>query len=253
MHDTLVLGYHALSPDWPAMLSLPRETFEEQVDFVLARGYRPVAFTEALTARRRGRRVAFTFDDGFCSVVEFALPILASRGAPATAFVPTRFLDEPRLAWPGIDHWLAGPHESELRPMSWDDARSLVEHGWEIGSHTCSHPHLTELDERALLRELADSRRACEERLGVPCWSVAYPYGSVNRRVVAATAAAGYRTAAGLPARLHRRHVLNWPRIGVFQNDPFWRFQAKIARVRRRLVGWDWGEALLRAQHRVSG
>jgi peptidoglycan/xylan/chitin deacetylase (PgdA/CDA1 family) len=253
LEDTLVLGYHAVSPDWPAMLSVARETLEEQVDSILARGYRPVTFTEAVRSPGRGRRVAFTFDDGFRSVVDAALPILESRGAVATAFVPTRFLDKSLLVWPGIDRWLGGPHEHELRPLTWDDARNLIDRGWEIGSHTCSHPHLTEVDESVLLAELTDSRRACSEQLGVPCWSVAYPYGSVNKQVIAATAAAGYRTAAGLPVRLHRRHPLNWPRIGVFRNDPFWRFQAKVGRVRRRLIGWDVGEALLRAQARRNG
>jgi peptidoglycan/xylan/chitin deacetylase (PgdA/CDA1 family) len=251
MADTLILGYHALSPDWPASLSIPPERFEQQAEHVLGAGYAPVTFTEAVTQRGAGRRVAFTFDDGFRSVVEYALPILQRHGAPATVFVPTSLLDNHRLKWSGIDHWLTGPHEAELTPLSWADARMLVDLGWEVGSHTRTHPHLTELDPDPLREELAKSRRACEEQLGVQCHSIAYPYGSVNPAVIAATAAAGYRTAAGLPVRLHRRHELNWPRIGVFSGDHFWRFRAKISRTRRWLIGWEAGEGILRLQRRL--
>ena len=75
----------------------------------------------------------------------------------------------------------------------------LADAGWEVGSHTRSHPRLPQVDDAALARELGDSRELIAERLGRPCESIAYPYGDFDERVVRATAAAGYRPRARSP------------------------------------------------------
>ena len=36
--------------------------------------------------------------------------------------------------------------------MSWAELRTLADAGWEIGSHTVTHPHLTQLDDATLAR-----------------------------------------------------------------------------------------------------
>ena len=56
------------------------------------------------------------------------MPILDDVGFPATVFVPTDYPERPAepMSWDGIDGWLGGPYERELRPMSWEqlgDAR----------------------------------------------------------------------------------------------------------------------------------
>jgi peptidoglycan/xylan/chitin deacetylase (PgdA/CDA1 family) len=236
VRDVIVLCYHALSPSWRAELSTTPERFERQISLLMARGYRGVTFAEAVRAADAERILAVTFDDAYRSVLELARPILDRLGAPATVFVPTDSIGEPGpLRWPGIDRWLGGRHERELTPMSWAELRSLDEAGWEIGSHTGSHPHLTQLDDDSLQDELARSKAACEEHLAGPCTSLAYPYGDVDARVVAATARAGYSAAAGLPQRLHSPDALNWPRIGIYCPDDDFRFRLKVSPAARRL------------------
>ena len=85
--------------------------------------------------------------------------------------------------------------------MTWDRARrSSQDAGWEVGSHTRSHPRLSQVEDDAeLADELEGSRRVCEERLGRPCQSIAYPYGDHDERVVAAAGRAGYRYGLTLP------------------------------------------------------
>ncbi len=65
--------------------------------------------------------------------------------------------------------------------MDWEDLRQLTDVGWEIGSHTCTHPRLTRLDDAALCIELEGSRNDCLENIG-RCDSLAYPYGDVDER-----------------------------------------------------------------------
>jgi peptidoglycan/xylan/chitin deacetylase (PgdA/CDA1 family) len=237
--DVLILCYHALSPVWTADLSTTPAQFERQISWLTERGYRGMTFTEAVSSPRRGRVLAVTFDDACRSVMELGRPILDRFGLPATVFAPTDFIgaEEP-LHWPGIDGWLGGPDEHELTPMSWAELQTLRGAGWEIGSHTGSHPHLTGIDDRALKDELARSKAACERYLDGPCTSLAYPYGDVDARVVAATAHAGYRAAAGLPgARLGSRDALAWPRIGIYRLDDDRRFRLKVSPAIRRLRG----------------
>jgi peptidoglycan/xylan/chitin deacetylase (PgdA/CDA1 family) len=234
--DVVVLCYHALSSSWEADLSTTPERFESQVGLLARRGYRGVTFSEAVHSSRRERVVAVTFDDAYRSVLELAKPILDRFGMPATVFAPTDGVDAGGvLEWPGIDRWLGGPHEQELTPMSWAELGSLAAASWEIGSHTATHPHLTQLDDAALEHELTRSKAACERELQGACTTLAYPYGDVDARVVAATRRAGYSTAAALPKRLSSRDPLDWPRIGVYWADDDRRFRAKVSPAVRRL------------------
>jgi len=238
MADVLVLCYHALSERFPAPLSVTPTAFERQLQLLARAGYRGATFSDALRAPS-GRTVAVTFDDAFLSVLQLGKPLLDAVGFPATVYAPTAYLDAPDrpLKWDGIDQWHGGEHESELLPMSWDQLGGLAEAGWEIGSHTCTHPHLTRVDDEALREELVRSREEVERRLGRPCPTLAYPYGDYDERVVAAAGAAGYAAAGTLPARLHAERPLAWPRVGVYRADDERRFRLKVSRAMRRLRG----------------
>jgi peptidoglycan/xylan/chitin deacetylase (PgdA/CDA1 family) len=236
--DVLVLCYHALSERWPAALSTTPARFEEQLELLLRRGYRPATFGQAVTSPPARRTFAVTFDDAYRSVLELAHPIMERLGVPGTVFAPSDWVgrEEP-MRWDGIDQWLGGPHEQELLCLGWPELRALADGGWEVGSHTCSHPRLTTLADEDLRRELEESRAACEEGMGRPCRSIAYPYGDVDARVVEATRSAGYELGAALPKRHGSRDPLDWPRVGVYNRDDLRRFKLKVSPLLRRLRG----------------
>ena len=239
MSDVLILGYHAVSEDWASDLSVTPAALESQLAHLVKRGYRGARFHEAVIDPPAARTLSVTFDDAYRSVLALALPILDRLGLPATVFVPTRFANGDLLAsWPGVDVHLKGPHAHELAVMSWEELGWLSSLGWEIGSHTRRHPRLTQLTDEELHEELVGSREDCQHSLGMACQSVAFPYGDTDARVVAATGAAGYTTAAGLPRfhRLHRPVPLNWPRIGVYHEDGQGRFRLKVSPAGRRLA-----------------
>lgn len=237
--DVLVLCYHAVSNRWTAHLSVHPDLLARQLETLVRRGYQGATFTQAVTSPPAKRTLAVTFDDGYRSVFQFARPILSRLGLPGTVFVPTDFPDSDRpLSWPGIDHWLEALHAGELRPPSWEELRGLAEEGWEVGSHACSHRKLPELDETSLVAELAGSRARCQQGVGRECTSIAYPYGEVDDRVVAAAQRAGYRAGAALPGRLYPARPLEWPRVGIFREDTSWRVALKVSPTFRRLRLW---------------
>jgi peptidoglycan/xylan/chitin deacetylase (PgdA/CDA1 family) len=229
-----VLEYHAVSEAWPADLAVRPLALRRQVEMLVERGYRGATFHDALGSPPWPRTLVVTFDDAYVSVLELARPILSSLGLPATVFVVTDFADGGRrLEWPGIEHWRAGPHEHELDGLTWTQLAELADEGWEIGSHTRTHPRLTQLSDGALARELRESRDACESALRRPCRSLAYPYGDYDRRVMAAAADAGYDVAA--IEDVVRPRPLAWPRIGVYRPNSMRVFRLKVSRSVRRV------------------
>ena len=234
--DLLVLCYHAVDETWPAALSVPPAAFERQLDFLLKRGYETATFTDAVLTPPERKRAVITFDDGFRSVFDVALPLLRERGMVATLFVPTEFVGSGRPAsWDGVTQWLGTPHEPKMLAVSRAELLELVDAGWEIGSHTCTHPHLTQLADSELAWELTESRRRCGELLGRSCESLAYPYGDVDERVVRAAAEAGYRAACTLPARLDAASPLAWPRVGIWHDDGSRVFALKVSPALRKV------------------
>lgn len=231
----VVLCYHGLSDTWPDDTAVGLADFTSQIEHFLRRGYRGTTFTEALTATPPPRTLVVTFDDANESVLRLGKPILERLGVPATVFVPTDYPDSGKpMGWAGIDRWHGGPHEPELECLGWEDLAGLVAHGWEIGSHTCSHPLLTEVDDARLARELSESKRVIEERLGTPCYSIAYPYGIADERVAGAVREAGYVVAATVPTETSAELLLRWPRVGVYRGESARRV---MLRARRRAFG----------------
>jgi peptidoglycan/xylan/chitin deacetylase (PgdA/CDA1 family) len=224
---TLVLCYHAISETWPASLAVRPHELRKQLSWLVKAGYRGATFEEAVTTTASGLLLAVTFDDAFLSVLNLAYPILAELGLPGTVFAVSDFARaSQRLGWDGITHW-QGTYDDELRGMSWAELRVLSDAGWEIGSHTRTHPRLTQLDDRSLARELRESREACERALDRPCHSLAYPYGDYDARVSAAAAEAGYACAA--IEDLGPAIPMAWPRIGVWRKDSMHRFRLKVS------------------------
>ena len=147
MADLIVLCYHAVSPTWPAELSVSPEALHAQLSTLLRRGYRGTTFSQAVLHPSRERLLSVTFDDAYASVLTRAFPILDSLGLPGTVFAPTSYIGsaEP-MSW---KESAIGAHAipDELLPLSWEGLRELQAHGWEVGSHTRAHPRLTQLDD----------------------------------------------------------------------------------------------------------
>jgi peptidoglycan/xylan/chitin deacetylase (PgdA/CDA1 family) len=238
--DLLILCYHAVSGAWDCVLAVGPHELEAQIRHALRRGYAPMTLSQALDAGAGERRLVVSFDDAYRSVLREALPLMSALGVPGSVFVPTDVAAEGGLMTDAISmpaEWTAS--EEELRCMSWEELRGLAEAGWEIGSHTCSHPNLTQLGAAAAAAELSRSRRACEEELQRPCRSLAYPYGAHDAGVVERAREAGYEWAVTLGHRLLEPlaspSALELPRDGVYRSTRRWEFALSVSPPLRRV------------------
>jgi peptidoglycan/xylan/chitin deacetylase (PgdA/CDA1 family) len=252
--DTLILCYHSVSESWPQQTSVTPSALAGHVATLVERGYRGATFSDAVLAPARRRTVAFTFDDAHRSVLELAYPILSAAGWPGTVFVPTDYCTALRpLDWPGLGRWRGGEWDHELMCMSWQELERLAGDGWEIGSHTCSHPRLSSLPAAEITHELEASRAEIERRLDRPCETLAYPYSDYDQRVVRAARAAGYRLAATAPTTRPAPLPLLWPRPVIAREDVGWRFRVRTSATLRHMERVPLvGQASLRLRHRVG-
>lgn len=88
--------------------------------------------------------------------------------------------------------------------MSWDQIRQLAQAGHEIGSHSISHPLLTDCDAAQLETEISSSRTRLAAAIGGEVGSFCYPNGSYDARCLAAVRNAGYECAVTTAWGLNR-------------------------------------------------
>jgi peptidoglycan/xylan/chitin deacetylase (PgdA/CDA1 family) len=127
--------------------------------------------------------VAVTFDDGFMNT-RGPIERLLGEGVPVTLFTVTGHVGGTN-AWGGRE----APGIPTMPLLGWDDLEELVARGAGVGTHTRTHTPLTTVPSKALEEELIGPVRDLAARLGVQARHLAYPYGDVDARVVAAAAA----------------------------------------------------------------
>lgn len=185
--DVPILMYHYVDEEPPdagpysAGLTVKTEDFAAQMEYMRENGYHTVDLGEiflAMAGERElpPRAVALTFDDGGVDNYTRAFPILKQHGFKATFFVITESV-------------------GRLGQMDWSMLREMALAGMAIGSHTVSHPDLTDLEPTDLMAELVDSRGAIGKEIGVVPYALSYPAGAYDAAVIEAARAAGYRVA----------------------------------------------------------
>ena len=179
-----ILMYHVIGPV-PAGARLPSlfvapSRFATHVRALRRAGYRAVTLRQVWDAwRGRGtlprRPVVVSFDDGTVGHVRHALPTLRRAGWPGVLNLAWNFLPD-----------IGGT----------DAVRRLARAGWEIDSHSLTHPDLTQLSDAELSRELSESRTRLKRAFGERAANFfAYPSGRSDARVRQAARAAGYLAA----------------------------------------------------------
>jgi len=206
--------------------------FSSQLDYLTVRDWSAVGLESLVEKSRFGRAAerdeyAITFDDGYLSVYRYAFPALLERRMTATVYVVSGAID-------GTNEWDRRAGDQSEPMMTRAQVREMAERGFEIGSHTLTHPHLTGLTEAELTRELTDSKHQLEDVIGREVVSFAYPYGDYDDRVMAAAIAAGYRNAVSTRLGVvGRTSVFEIPRVNVRWNAFGPLLMRKIRRARR--------------------
>lgn len=128
-------------------------------------------FTRGCTVLVHSAMMTLTFDDGHVTQSQYALPTLRARGVLPTAYVVPEWIE-----------WRE--HGTSTQYVSWSELARLRDAGWDIGSHTLTHPHLPMLPLEEIRHELEASRDALADH-GFPVKHFALPHGEYDERVLA--------------------------------------------------------------------
>jgi peptidoglycan/xylan/chitin deacetylase (PgdA/CDA1 family) len=209
-----VLMYHRIvsakeGPD-PYRLSISREAFEAQMNYLKENGYQSVpvhslAQTAESGVRLPSKSVVITFDDGYLETYQYAFPILQEYGLTATVFVVSDYLGK------GND-WDRG-RSRRLCLMDASQVREMSDAGIYIGSHSITHRSLVLMSRAEAKKEIEESKKALEDLLGREVPSFAFPFGLSTNTYRIMARDAGYRAACGLWQKIHT--LFNITRIHV--------------------------------------
>jgi peptidoglycan/xylan/chitin deacetylase (PgdA/CDA1 family) len=218
----MILMYHGVADEAedPNHLCVTPNRFAEQMTWLKRRGLRGVGIGALVDEMRAGHLrglVGITFDDGYVSVLEAALPELQRHG-----FTATMFIISGRLG--GSNEWDEGPR---WPLMSGRQIGELAAAGMEIGSHSATHARLAGIDAGQLEAEVRHSRADITELVGVPIRGFAYPYGSMDAAARHAVRDAGYDYACAVQTPMSELGIMALPRVYVGQSDDARRMAAK--------------------------
>ena len=165
-------------------LTVTAEIFAQQMQYLQDNGYHVITFSDLADYFEKGKElptlpVIISFDDGWETQFEYALPSLEKYHYPATFFVVTDYIGRRGF-------------------ISWPQLQTLLTDGMRIGSHSRSHPRLTKIKDSAKLwDQIYNSKIILEAQLEASIEEFAYPYGSYNAKAAAAVKQAGYRAGRG--------------------------------------------------------
>ena len=144
--------------------------------------------------------VQLTFDDGYASDVEVALPALADRGLTATFFPLAGMLGRPGYLDEG-------------------GIRALSAAGMTVGTHGMHHRSWRGLDAGSEHEELAVARSLIGAAAQAPVTAAACPFGSYDRRVLGTLRSHGYAHVFTSDRRRARAGAWLQPRYSIMRGD----------------------------------
>jgi peptidoglycan/xylan/chitin deacetylase (PgdA/CDA1 family) len=181
-----ILMYH-VTKTAPAGTPYPelwvsRDDFKGQMDWLAENGYTGITMAQLFKYWDDGfklpdKPVVISFDDGYPSQASNARPVLVKHHWPGVLFLELKNVDSAETGF-----------KTSM-------VNKLLASGWELGSHTLTHPDLTTLGPAELESEVAGSKEQISKKFGVPIEFFCYPAGKFDATVVAAVEDAGYKGA----------------------------------------------------------
>ena len=174
-------------PGTETIFTITAERFDEQIRYIKDQGYEPIGLQDLFAFLTRKaplprKPILITVDDGWTSNFDIMIPILQKHGVRAAFFITT-----------SPSAWIYRKFEGLDRPWSREDLRRAAAAGYEIGSHSVTHPYLIDLDDAAIRAEFADSKRFIEEATGRPCPFLSIPGNFYDERIRRIAEECGYQ------------------------------------------------------------
>lgn len=180
-----IIMYHSVNPGISVenKLTVSPSTFYRQMHFLKKGRYRVINLENLAELIRQKKKipaktVVITFDDGYKDNYAYAFPILKEFQLPANLFLIVQEI-------------------GRFDRLSWQEVKEMQQSGsFTIGSHAIGPDPLTKISlEEELKRQIFDSKKILEEKLGTGVNIFSYPEGMFNAKIRRLVIAAGYKAA----------------------------------------------------------
>jgi peptidoglycan/xylan/chitin deacetylase (PgdA/CDA1 family) len=175
-----ILVYHELGTPPPSEpypgLYVSDTDFAAEMAWLHQQGFQAVTLDEMMRAWYHGgtlppKPIVITFDNGYPPQVTFAPSVMSKYG------------------WPGVLNEITAGHLHD------NQIESVLKLGWEVDSHSVTHPDMTALSPAGMRYETVASRQFLRHTFHIPSNSFCYPSSKYDASVIAAVKAAGYTNA----------------------------------------------------------
>lgn len=222
----MILSYHRVNPWYKDdALTVSVENFERQILYLIKKGYKFISLKDYISTNSNKKHIyiSLTFDDGFADNFWYAFPLLKKYKIPATIFLIAGFV--------GKDLIFNRYRDKEKdRFLKWEEVKEMIDSDIDFGSHSLTHPHLTEIDDNKAWEEIYNSKVMIEEKLGKKVDFFCYPYGEFDERIVSMVKKAGYKGAVVTLRKKLKNGRFTLPRTGIYGHNNFLIFRIKIWR-----------------------
>ena len=172
-NPSVILNYHSIHP--AHKYATKPEDFSTQMEYMSA-NYTVISLHDLhemkISKRYFSSKLAMiTFDDGYEDNYEYAFPVLKQLGLPATIFLTSGFITGE------VDIAIRDSTYNELKPLRWEQIFEMRDNGIKFGSHTHTHPILTEHSLEDAEKEIIHSKEIIEDKLNESVVLFAYPLG----------------------------------------------------------------------------
>ena len=225
MFDIPIITYHKISNQKEfGLTTVSQHQFEHQMKYLSDEGYETVCFKDIKTQNSVPEKpIIITFDDGYESIYQNALPVLEKYNFKSVIFVVSEFIGNYNL-------WEAVPFQQKYKHISKEHLTKILEKGHEIGSHSKNHFYLPALGKNTLKDEIAGSKNDLENIINGEVVSFCYPYGRSNIKIKNLVREAGYTFATSNAGRGNNNmDMLSLNRRSIYAHDSLRNFKSKVS------------------------
>jgi peptidoglycan/xylan/chitin deacetylase (PgdA/CDA1 family) len=241
MNDILfeipIVTYHKICYDkefginvvWPSQ-------FQRHMKYLHERKFHPITFIDIVKGNIPSNPIIITFDDGYQSIFDYALPILQKYHFRAVIYIITNFIGKYNL-------WDAKLSGNRFMHLNQEEIYALHQAGMEIGSHGKTHRGLIFLNREDIESELSESFEFLKDLTHQRILSIAYPFGLQNNQIQQIARKVGYHFGCinlwgvqpkNNPFCLKRIPVYRIDNLNVFHNklSNGWKRQIEILKLK---------------------
>jgi len=215
----IVLTYHRVTNELPdKYIKVSVDNFRKQMEFLKRHSYKSISLEEAYAFIKNGKEIPkksilITFDDGWKDNYLNAYPILEEYGFKFAVFLTVDKIGK------------------DKQFLNWDEVSLMAREGTDFGSHTLSHSDLSQLNNSQLYKELAESKRIIEEKIGKSVEFLCYPKGYFNLEVKRLAEEVGYQAGFSVLRGKNKAGIDPYEirRIGIGNKDNLLSFRFKLS------------------------